>query len=94
MRSRAMTVAAALAALLLTAATAHAQTPPPARNANIWSGTAHQPRRDDVDGAERKVGGSDRSIARRQDDAVDDVGRQLEDLENHYPPGFLQPQPR
>lgn len=94
MRSKRMPIAAAaaLAALILASVPAYAEAPP--RNANIWSGMAHQPQRADTDVAERKAGEADRADQRRRDAAVDSIARDLEEIEKRYPPGFLQQTPR
>lgn len=45
-----------IAALLLSAAALPAGAEPPARNANVWNGRAHQPTRDGVQRRERAAG--------------------------------------
>ena len=96
-------VASVLACLLFAAAVAAAQDTSPAgastqaptaRSGNIWSGKSHQPSRADVEAAEQNAGETTPRAEKGLDDKVDSIGRQLQQLEQRYPPGFLQQPPR
>lgn len=65
------------AVLLLTGATAQAQ---PARIGNVWNGEAHQPSAGPEQNREGQAGvAPDDQTARRQQDDLDRMGRQLMD---------------
>lgn len=63
---------------------------PATRNGNIWSGKPHQPNRADVESAEQNAGETTPRAEQHLDDKVDRIGRQLQQLEQRYPPGFLE----
>jgi hypothetical protein len=65
----------------------------PERNGNIWAGRAHQPSRAEVESSEERSRETTPRQERQYGDEVDKIKRQIEQTEQRYPPGFLNPKP-
>ncbi len=63
------------------------------RNGNIWDGKAHQPSPATVESSEERAAETTPGQERHYDDELGQLNRQIKQLEESYPPGFLNAKP-